>query len=140
MSWDSYIDNLVGHSKDPTGTCHVDRACIIGLDGGAPWTTAGHPNAFVLQGQEGANIARALKSKDFTPFQSGGVFATGVKYQYLREEDKKIVMAKKKEHGALTLQSSKTAVVIGHCPEGGQQGYSNKAVATIAEYLESLGM
>lgn len=140
MSWDSYIDNLLGHSKDPTGTSHVDKACIIGLDGGAPWTTAANPNALVLQGSEGANIAKCMKNKDFSPFQAGGVFVTGVKYQFLREEDKKIVMAKKKDHGALTLQSSKTAIVIGHCPEGGQQGLTNKAVATIAEYLESMNM
>jgi profilin len=46
MSWDSYIDNLVAQSKDSSGTAHCDRACIIGLDGGAPWTTAAHANAF----------------------------------------------------------------------------------------------
>ena len=45
MSWDSYIDNLVAQTKDGNGTAHCDRACIIGLDGGAPWTTAGHVNA-----------------------------------------------------------------------------------------------
>jgi hypothetical protein len=42
MSWDSYIDNLVAQTKDASGTAHVDKACIIGLDGGAAWTTAGH--------------------------------------------------------------------------------------------------
>ena len=42
MSWDSYIDNLLAQTKDSAGTQHGDRACIIGLDGGAPWTTAGH--------------------------------------------------------------------------------------------------
>ena len=42
MSWDSYIDNLLAQSKDTSGSAHADKACIIGLDGGAPWTTAGH--------------------------------------------------------------------------------------------------
>ena len=42
MSWDSYIDNLIAQSKDAQGTAHTDRAAIIGLDGGAPWTTAAH--------------------------------------------------------------------------------------------------
>ena len=42
MSWDSYIDNLIAQSKDTNGTAHLDKACIIGLDGGASWTTAGH--------------------------------------------------------------------------------------------------
>ena len=45
MSWDSYIDNLIAQSKDASGTAHVDKGCIIGMDGGAAWTTAGHPNA-----------------------------------------------------------------------------------------------
>ena len=71
---------------------------------------------------------------------SGGVFCEGTKYQFLREEDKKTVYAKKKGNGAITLQASKTAIVIAHCPEGSQQGNLNKAVGVIAEYLESLNM
>ncbi|XP_072180690.1 profilin [Diadema setosum] len=140
MSWDSYIDNLVAQTKDASGTAHADRACIIGLDGGAPWTTAGHACALKLQGQEGANIARCFKNKDFSAFMSGGVHAEGLKYQFLREEDGKLVLAKKKGNGAISLQSSKTAIVIAHCAEGCQQGNVNKGVAVIAEYLESLGM
>lgn len=69
-----------------------------------------------------------------------GIHAEGEKYQFLREEDSKLVLAKKKGQGAMTLQASKTAIVIAHCPEGGQQGNTNKGVAVIAEYLESLGM
>ncbi|XP_033110607.1 profilin [Anneissia japonica] len=140
MSWDSYIDNLLAQTKDSSGAAHADKACIIGLDGGAPWTTAGHANALKLQGQEGPNIARCFKSKDFTPFMSGGILCESTKYQFLREEDKKLVLGKKKEHGAITLQASKTAIVIGHCPEGSQQGNLNKGVAVIAEYLESMNM
>ena len=45
MSWDSYIDNLIAQTKDASGGAHGDKACIIGLDGGALWTTAGHQNA-----------------------------------------------------------------------------------------------
>ena len=93
-----------------------------------------------LQGSEGANIARCFKGKDFSAFMAGGIHVEGTKYQFLREEDGKLVLAKKKEHGAITLQASKTAIVIAHCPEGGQQGNTNKGVSVIAEYLESLGM
>ena len=71
---------------------------------------------------------------------TSGIRVEGEKYQFLREEDKKTVYAKKKGQGAITLQASKTAIVIGHCPEGGQQGNTNKGVAVIAEYLEGLGM
>jgi profilin len=46
MSWDSYIDNLIAQSKDASGSTHVDKACIIGLDGGAKWTSDGHASAY----------------------------------------------------------------------------------------------
>ena len=140
MSWDSYLDNLVAQTKDATGATHADKACIIGLDGGGKWTTDGHANAFKLSPDEGAKIAQCFKSKDFTAFMAGGIRAEGEKYNFLREEDKKVVYAKKKGSGAITIQASKTALVIAHCPEGGQQGSTNKGVAVIAEYLESLNM
>ena len=140
MSWDSYLDNLVAQSKDATGATHIDKGCIIGLDGGAKWTTDGHGCAFKIDPTEGANIAKCFKSKDFTAFMTSGIKAEGTKYQFLREEEKKVVYGKKKGFGAITIQASKTALVIAHCPEGGQQGNTNKGVAVIAEYLESLGM
>ena len=34
MSWDSYIDSLIGYSRDAKGAAHIDKACIIGMDGG----------------------------------------------------------------------------------------------------------
>lgn len=49
MSWDSYIDNLIAQSKDATGATHVDKACIIGLDGGAKWTSDGHASALKVR-------------------------------------------------------------------------------------------
>lgn len=140
MSWDSYIDNLCQQTKDASGTEHCDKACIIGLDGGAAWTTAGHGKALKLSPEESAKIASCFKSKDFGPFMSGGIFAEGTKYQFLREEDGKLVLAKKKDCGSLSIQCSKTAIVVAHTKEGGQQGNSNKGVAVIADYLESLGM
>ncbi|CAH1796580.1 unnamed protein product [Owenia fusiformis] len=139
-SWDIYIENIIAQSKDASGTTHADKACIIGLDGGAIWTTAGHPNALKLQGQEGVNISNPFISKDFTSFMAGGIFAEGIKYQFLRVEDDKIVLAKKKDSGALTMQATKTAIVIAHTKEGSQQGNTNKGVAVVAYYLESLGM
>lgn len=92
------------------------------------------------KGKKVANIAQCFKAKDFTAFTSGGIHAEGVQYQFLREEDGKIVYGKKKGNGAITLQASKTAIVIGHCKEGDQQENLNKGVSVIAEYLESLGM
>ncbi len=139
MSWDSYLDNLVAQSKDGSGTCHIDKACIIGKDG-SKWTTDGHPCALKLTPKEAQDIGGSLNKKNFTTLQANGIRCEGTKYQFLREIDDKCVLGKKKEQGAVSIQGSKTAVVIGHCPEGCQQGNANKAVATIAEYLESLGM
>lgn len=135
MSWDSYIDNVVAQAQE--GNC--DKACIIGLDG-SQWTTQGHPKALKLNPTEAANIAKCFKNKDFSNFMAGGVHAEGVKYQFLREEDGNTVLAKKKDQGSMSLRASKTAIVIGHSPEGGQQGQLNKGVNVIAEYLESMGM
>jgi len=89
MSWDSYIDNLVAQSKDSSGTVHVDKAVLFGLDGGALWTSNSHANSLKITPTESANIARCFKNKDFSAFMSSGVIAEGMKYQFLREEDKK---------------------------------------------------
>ena len=107
---------------------------------GSCWTTCNHPNAVKLQGREGTNIAKCFKAKDFTSIIGHFVYLEGKQYFFMREEDGKIVCGKRKDDGAYTLQASKTAIVIGHCPEGCQQGNLNKGVAVIAEYLESLGM
>ena len=45
MSWDGYLDNLIAQTKDASGGVHADKACIIGIDGGAKWTTDAHASA-----------------------------------------------------------------------------------------------
>lgn len=139
MSWDSYIENLIAQSTDSYGNVHADRACIIGLDG-SKWTTDDHPNAIKLSPCEAVAIGRAFKKEDFSAFMANLVQAEGLSYTFLREMDKKVVFAKFKGNGALTLQRSKTAVIIGHTAEGSQQGTVNVAVARIADYLELLGL
>jgi len=134
MSWDSYIDNLLGQC-----TGHADKGCIIGYDG-SKWTTDGHANAIKITTPEAQAIGAAFKSKNWSTFQSSGIVIEGVKYQFLRTEDDKIALGKKKEMGAVTLHASKTAVVIAHTKEGSQHGTTNKGVAVIGDYLESLGM
>jgi len=133
MSWNSYIDNLIGHCS---GAC--DSACIIGQDG-SKWTEDTYPTAFKISSSEAATIAKAIKDNSPGTFQASGIVINGIKYQYLRS-DESIYYGKKKDNGAITLQKSKTAIVIGHTKEGGQQGNTNKGVGVIADYLESLGM
>ena len=138
-SWNTYLDNLVAQSKSADGSIHTDKGCIFGLDGGA-WTTTSHQYALAMSYEERADIARVFKSKNFMPFMMSGVVAAGVNYQFLRVEYDKNVYAKKNGEGAINMQASKTAIVIGHCPEGREPGNNNHAVHVIAEYLESLGM
>jgi profilin len=139
-TWDSYIDKLIGKSKDSRGLQHADKAAIIGLDGGAVWTSNKHPNAIKFQENEAENIAMAFKNKDFRSFMNSGIRAENVKYRFLREDAGRIVLAKMKGKGALTLQTSKSAIVISHTKEGMQQDNVNKAVNIIVESLESIGL
>ena len=74
MSWDSYIDNLIAHTKDASGTPQCDRACIIGLDGSI-WTTESHPHALELTAAEAGDIGRVMKSEDMSPFMAAGITA-----------------------------------------------------------------
>ncbi|XP_074633282.1 profilin-like isoform X1 [Acropora palmata] len=90
---------------------------------------------------EAQNISGCFRNKDFSTFMSNGfVSAEGVGYTFLRVDDDKIVLAKRKDFGCLTLQASKTAIIIAHTAEGFQFGNVNKGVSVIAEYLESLDM
>ena len=138
-TWDSYIDNLIEQSKDESGQAHVDKACIIGIDGAAKWTSDHHPCALKLASHEANSIAECFKKKDFTSFMAGGVHVEGTYYIFLREIDSKAVYAKTKFSG-VTLQTSKTAVVVARTAEGMQQGNANKAVGVIADYLESMNL
>lgn len=138
-TWDSYIDNLIAQSKDQSGQAHVDKACIIGLDGGAKWTTDQHPCALKLSPNEAKNIANCFKERDFTSFIEGGVSIEQHYCIFLREIDSKVVYAKG-SCGGVTLQASKTAVVVARTAKGRQQGNANKAVGVIADYLESMNL
>ncbi|XP_075254434.1 profilin-like [Convolutriloba macropyga] len=138
MSWDSYIDTVIGYSVDESGNQHVDKVCIIGREG-TKWTTDEHPSAIKIQADEINAIVKAFENKDFSAFQTGGVTVEGVCYRFLRSEDD-LVLAKQKDQGALVVQCSKSAIVIAHMPEGRQQGKTNHAVARVVEYLLSVDM
>ena len=92
-TWDSYIDNLIEQSKDKSGQAHVDKVCIIGLDGGGSWTSDKHPRALKLMSNEAKTIAECFKKKDFTSFIVSGVHVEGEYYIFLREIESKAVYA-----------------------------------------------
>lgn len=134
MSWNSYIDSVLAGS-----TGNADQACIIGLENGGPWTTAEHANHLNLVGNEGVAIANALKSNDPSTLQQNGIHVGGVKYQFLRhDEEEGLLLGKKKENGAITIQKSERAIVVAHTIEGKPQGETNKGVKSIVDYLKGM--
>lgn len=138
MSWNEYIDNLIARSKGSSGKANIDKACIIGLENGNMWTTQENPHVLMLTPGQGMIIAECFRKKDFTAF-STDIHVENEGYIFLRDIDNKMVLARRCNAG-ITMQASKSAVVIARTREGGQQGITNKAVAKIAYYLESVNM
>ena len=134
MSRNDYIDNLIAQSKGSSGEANIDKACIIGLEKGNMWTTQENPHVLRLTPEEGMIIAECFRKKDFTGF-STDIRVENKGYIFLRDIDNKMVLARR-----ITMQASKSAVVIARTREGGQQGITNIAVAKIAYYLESVNM
>ena len=134
MSWNDYIDNLIAQSKGSSGEANIDKACIIGLERGNMWTTQENPHVLRLTPEEGMIIAECFRKKDFTGF-STDIRVENKGYIFLRDIDNKMVLTRR-----ITMQASKSAVVIARTREGGQQGITNIAVAKIAYYLESVNM
>ena len=140
MSWDSYIDTMVAYSQKGEGF-HLDTGCIIGTNG-AKWTTDGHPKALKITPEQAVTVATAFSSKKFDDFYTTGLTIEGVKYNFLRADEGEYTTlnAKKKDFGAIYAQNTKSAIVIGHCPEGQQAGQCATAVGKICDYLTSVGM
>ena len=128
-----YIDNVIGHSKGQT-----DKVAIIGLNG-AKWTTDAHPASLKISLAEARVIGKAVNDDDEDTFQTKGVLVEGLKYQFLRK-DENFYHAKLKDHGCISMQKTKTAVIIAHTKEGGDVGDTNKAVGVVADYLISMGL
>merc|ERR1712168_1676238 len=118
-AWNTYIDTVIAHSKDPQGALHIDQVTIFSLDGGQLWTDHTHPNHFNIKPEESKILAKCMLSKNCEELHINGLHLNGVRYRFVKHEDK-------------------TAILGSHCPQGSQQGYANKACAVIAEYLESV--
>jgi len=130
MSWNEYVKNLQCRSK------FADKGCIIGLDGSI-WTTPDE-NVIDITPAEAVSIAHTMNCQDYSQFQTNGITIGGLKYQFLRYNEK-AVYGKKTGSGGISLQSTNRAIVVSHCVEGGQQGKVNDAVFKVAEYLEQNG-
>ena len=132
---------MAGYAQAGTES-HLDLGAIIGMNG-AKWTTDAAPRGLKITQEQATVIGGVFTNKDFSPFQSGGIKIADVQYMFLRTDDGEngvTVFGKKKDKGSIVLQSTKTAIVIGHCPEGKQQGTCSVAVGKICDYLANMGM
>lgn len=135
QSWDNQLEKLIASAAGAA----ISKATFINLDGGAVLVSANFPKSIQISPAEGVKIAQMMKSGDFTSAQANGILLEGVKYQFLRDEGK-VVYAKKKDNGSITIQKTKSLVIIAKTPEGAQQGNTNAAVSTFADLLESQGL
>ena len=104
------------------------------------WTTECHAANFKLSQAECTNISRNIRAGELGHNLYNGIFLAGEKYQYLRfDTETQTVLGKRIGNGAVTIQPSKSAIVIGHCPESGQHGLCNNAVSKIVEHLVASG-
>lgn len=136
MSWNGYIDSIISSCK---GNC--DKATLIGLNGGACWTTPDKDGHLAITPEEGAALAKAMASNNFTAFQASGIMIAGEKYQFLRsDEEEGYVLGKKKDKGSVTVHKANSVVIIAHTAEGKTQGDTNAGVGGIITYLKDQNM
>ena len=104
------------------------------------WTTNSHAANFNLSPTECSIIARNIRAGELGHNLYNGIFLSGEKYQYLKfDAETKTVLGRKIGQGAITIQHSKLAIVIAHCPEGAQHGQCNNGVSKIVEHLVASG-
>lgn len=133
--WSDYVESIIVSSKNArTHEECCDKAAIIGIDGNC-WT-ANAPKGLKVSQAEGAVIGKAFQTNKFDQLQSEGVRVEGVKYNFLRCEDDKVVIARN-SGVTITCQKTNTAVVIARTPDGKQPGDTNKAVGIICDHLSN---
>ena len=125
MSWQQYVDsNLVG-----TKACK--HAALVGLDGNTWATSAGF--------QVSQADAKAIIAGFSNPggLQASGIKANGVKYMFLRADDRSL-MGKKGTAGIHCTKTGK-AVIIAVYDQPITAGQCSVVVEKLADYLIGVG-
>ncbi|KAK9464686.1 profilin [Lipomyces arxii] len=125
MSWQAYIDNLVGSYK-------VDKAAIYSKAGDSVWAKSA---GFDLSAAELSEIRQGFDNS--AGLQAKGLHAQGVKYFLLRADERSIY-GKKGAEGLVIVRTTQ-AILLAHYPEGVQPGEATKIVEQLADYLISVG-
>ena len=71
MSWDSYIDTIIGHAPND-----CDKAAIIGKDGSV-WTTPAGGKGIAISAAEAAALGKAAQTGEVSALQASGIYLEG---------------------------------------------------------------
>ncbi|KAG9393428.1 Profilin [Carpediemonas membranifera] len=125
MSWQEYVDvQLLS-----TGT--LRHAAILGHAGDV-WATS---NGFNI---DQAEIAKIIKGHDdFSILQTGGLTLNGMKYTFIRGDDKTLYM--KKLTNGVFLRKTQQAIIVGVHDDQQVPEPAALTVAKLGDYLESVG-
>lgn len=125
MSWQAYVDNLIGSGK-------VDNAAIYSKAGDSVWAQS--PN-FNVSAPEIAEVAKGFD--DPSQLQANGLHINGQKYFLLRADDRSIY-GKHEDTGIVAVRTGQ-ALLIAHYSAPTQPGEATKVTEQLADYLISVG-
>ncbi|CAO3663572.1 unnamed protein product [Umbelopsis vinacea] len=124
MSWQAYVDNnLIGSGQ-------ITQAGIYGLQGGQ-WAAS---SGFSVTPAELQTIQQGFG--DAAVLQANGVRVNGIKYMFLRSDDRSIY-GKKGNDGVVIVKTTQ-AILIGVYDDKVTPGNATKVVEGLADYLISV--
>jgi len=129
MSWQAYVDDQL------LGTTHVNKACIIGLNGGVWAQSAGFaitPEECMAIATQAAGLPGSVLGEAATP-----VVVCGAKYMVLRADDN-VFYIRQGADGACIAKTNQ-CVLLGMYGDGMQPGDCNVTVEKLADYLKDNG-
>uniref|UniRef100_A0A060T3S8 Profilin n=1 Tax=Blastobotrys adeninivorans TaxID=409370 RepID=A0A060T3S8_BLAAD len=125
MSWQAYVDNLLGSGS-------VDQAALYSRAGDSVWAKSAN---FEVSAPEINEIAKGFD--DSSQLQASGLHVQGQKYFMLRADDRSIY-GKLNDTGIVAVRT-KQALLIAHYSAPTQPGEATKVVEQLADYLISVG-
>lgn len=123
MSWDAYVQNLCASG-------HVDKAAILGLDGGGTWAASA---GLTVSVQEAKQLIYYLANTSSAAAE--GIVVGGRKYMFLQGDQKQL--QGKKGPSGVSIARSQKCLIIGVYKKGQQPGNCRKAVENMCDYLSS---
>ncbi|CAN6668123.1 profilin [Trichomonascus vanleenenianus] len=127
MSWQAYVDNLVGSGA-------IDKAALFSSTGDSVWAQTPGFNV------SAAEVSEILSGyKDISGLQEKGLHVEGEKYFLLRNDDRSIYG--KKDKTGVVIVKTKQALLVAHYDEarGTTAGQATQVVEKLGDYLVSTG-